>query len=183
MSIRTSHAARRYVSGFTFPEMVVTAALGMILIVALTSFALYSSRALAGLYSYVHIEENNRGALDRLSREMRQARALRAYEPDRLVFVDFDGEDLIYEFLPRIKALVRFKQGEARSMLRDCDSFAFQLYKSNPLPGTFDQELTTDVLESKVVGMRWDTSRRVLGGIKSSEKIHSAKIVIRKGNS
>jgi hypothetical protein len=183
MCIKTSKTAQRRSAGLTFPEVLISMVIGMILILAVASFSLYSSRALAGLYNYVHLDESNRNALDRLTREMRQARGLQRYESDRLEFVDFDGTELVYQYSPSIKALVRMKDGEARPVLRNCDSFAFRLYRSNPVGGTYDQALTTNVFESKVVGMTWDTSRRVLGGIKSSEKMHSAKIVIRKGNS
>lgn len=155
-------------------------AIASIVAIALVALSMYSSRSLAGMFNYVDLDHDNRLALDVLSREIRQTRALAEYSSTQLRFVDFDGVSLIYQYNPDARTLVRTKNGEAQTLLTHCDSFTFQVYKTNPLPGTFNQDPATNAAVSKVIGMNWVCSRRVLGGIKNSESAQSAKIVIRK---
>jgi hypothetical protein len=178
MSIKPN--LHRRAGGWTLIELLTGMLVASIVLGALASLSIYSSRTLAGLFNYTEISHSSRLALDRMSREIRQTQNILSWTTNRLAFRDHDGAELAYVYSPGTKRLLRQKNGDEDVLLQNCDVLTFQVYKSNPVQGSFIQPLATNVNESKVVALNWACSRRVLGGIRTSEPVQSAKIVIRK---
>ena len=162
----------------TLIEVLIALAIGGILMVAVASMTMFSSKSLAGLYNYVDLCSANRLALDKMTREIRQTQRLTEFTTNRLTFVDCDGKKLVYEFVPAERVLKRTKESVVENVLTACDNLTFTLFQRNTTKGTFDQATTTT--DSKVISVSWTSSRMVLGNRINTEPVQSAKIVIRK---
>src|SRR5262249_1882911 len=135
---------------------------------------------LAALANHVDMDYASRMTLDKLTREIRQATALKALEPNKLSLIDYDGQAVVYEYVPEARLLTRTKGATTQVLLSDCDGLTFTVYKSSPIAGTFDQTPVTDVTSRKVVSVQWTSSRKVISTRQASESGQSAKVVIRK---
>jgi hypothetical protein len=164
----------------TLFELMVAIAVGGILLTAVLSLSVYSGRSLAGLANYVALNSDSRIALDRMTREIRQSGSLTGYQTNRLAFIDFDGQPLVYEYQPAERVLIRTKMDQKEILLEDCDNVKFEIFKRNPIKGSYDHALATNAVSSKVISMSVTCSRTVLGVKMTTEGIQTAKVVIRK---
>jgi len=164
----------------TLFELMVAMAVGGILLTAVLSLSTYSGRSLAGLANYVALNSDSRIALDRMTREIRQSGYLTGYQTNRLSFIDFDGQPLVYEYHPAERALTRTKMDQKEILLADCDSVNFEIFKCNPIKGSYDHALATTALSSKVIRLSFTCSRTLLGVKMNTESIQTAKVVVRK---
>jgi hypothetical protein len=168
--------------GATLVEMMVASALGLMVLVGLTSFSLFSGHSLAALSNYAELERQSRSALDLMSMEIRKVRGLLEFDPHRLTFLDDDGGVLEYVYNPLARTLRRWKDGESRLLLDECDELAFEIFQRNPVGGTYDVYPTANPATCKLVQVTWTCSRGIGGGRINTEFVQSAKIVIRKKN-
>src|SRR5437870_4991689 len=60
-------------SGFALSEMLVVMGISTIAMLAITAFTMFSSRSFAAIFNYVDLDDANRVAMDKLSRDIRQA--------------------------------------------------------------------------------------------------------------
>lgn len=162
----------------TLVEVLIALGIAGILMIALASMTMFSSKSLAGLYNYVDLCSANRMTLDRMSSEIRQAQRLTGFTTNKLTFVDYDGKTLVYEYFPAERVLKRSKDGIDETLLTGCDTLKFTSYRRNTLQGTFDQGTTN--VASKVITVNWTCSRMVLGARVNTEPVQSAKFVVRK---
>ena len=162
----------------TLIEVLIALAIGALLLMAVASMTMFSSKSLAGLYNYVDLSSANRLALDKMTREIRQAQRLSEFTTNQLTFVDYDGKKLVYQYLPAERVLKRSKDGAQETLLTECDNLTFTAFQRNTLKGTFDQGTTN--VDSKVINVNWTCSRKILGTRVNTEPVQSAKIVIRK---
>lgn len=164
----------------TLVELMVGIAVGGLLLTAVLSLSVYSGRSLAGLANYVDMNSDSRIALDRMTREIRQSGYLTGYQTNRLSFIDFDGQPLVYEYQPVERVLIRTKMDQKEILLADCDDAKFEIFKRNPIEGSFDHTPATSALSSKVISLSFTCSRTVLGVKMNTESVQTAKVVIRK---
>jgi len=162
----------------TLVEVLIALAIGALLLMAVAAMTMFSSKSLAGLYNYVELSSANRLALDKMTREIRQAQRLSEFTTNKLTFVDSDGKKLVYQYFPTDRVLMRSKDGVDESLLTECDNLTFTAFQRNTLEGTFDQSPATN--DSKVININWTCSRTILGTRVNTEPVRSAKIVIRK---
>lgn len=164
--------------GMTLVEVLIALGIAGILMIALASMTMFSSKSLAGLYNYVDLCSGNRQTLDRMSSEIRQAQRLTGFTTNKLTFVDSDGKALVYEYFPDERVLRRSKDGIDETLLTGCDKLTFTSYRRNTQQGTFDQGTTN--VASKVITVDWTCSRMILGARVNTEPVQSAKFVVRK---
>jgi Tfp pilus assembly protein PilW len=162
----------------TLIELLIALGIAALLMMALVSMTMFSSKSLAGLYNYVDLCSANRLALDKMTREIRQTQRLSAMTTNQLTFVDYDGKKLVYQYVPAERALKRSKDGVEENLLTECDTLTFAAFQRNTQKGTFDQGTTN--VDSKIINVNWTCSRSILGNRVNSEPVQSAKIVIRK---
>jgi Tfp pilus assembly protein PilW len=163
-------------------ELLVGIAISGIVLSQICLIWYYSSRSFVAQLNYVDMDQISQRTLDLLSREIRQTKSLTAYTPNRLVFRDFDGLALTYEFIDR--QLLRTKQnqnnGKPTILLKGCDAGSFAIYQRNPIEGAYDQYPTASPATCKLVEVKWRCARRLLPTApETKESMHSAKIVIR----
>lgn len=174
-----SRIQRRNRRGFTLFEMLVASFIGAILLAQICSLWFYSTRSFASQMAYVELDQNSQRALDTLTRDIRQVKALTAFTSNRLIFRDVD--DLPLEFRYSEKKLVRVKNnGTPQLLLKECEGLSFAIFQRNPIAGAYDYYPTADPATCKLIEVKWVCSRKLFPTAPSTtESVQSAKIVLR----
>lgn len=171
---------------FTLVEMVVATGVFTLAMAMLASVFIFSLRSFAGLSNYAILDMENRQAMDHLTREIRQARQVTSYsaDPPSITFLSGAGSAVTYAFDPTQKVMTRLADGSRTVLLTNCSLLNFNLYQRNPKDGSYDiyPVASSDWQNTvKVVELTWKTSRGIGGtGLRNSENIQTARIVIRK---
>ena len=162
----------------TTVETLIAIGVSMMLLTQVSALWFYSTRSFAAQASYTKLDQDSQRALDRLSRDVRQATNLTSFATNRLVLKALDGQPL--EFRLSNRSLVREKSGTRTTLLTDCDWLTFAMYQRTPVSNSFDQYITTDVATCKLIEVRWKCSRRPYPtSPDTTEYMQSAKIVLR----
>jgi len=157
----------------------VAAALGLIALTAVGMLSWFSSRSFAAIANYVTLDQASQLALDKISREIRQARRLTDYSATSLNLLDFDNNPLQFVYDPDARTLVRTSAGQTNLMLTGCDFLQFTNYQRTPSSNTFDAYQPGNLANSKVIQVTWSCSRKILGAKVNTESIQSSKITLR----
>src|SRR5688572_10794203 len=173
---------RKAQAGFSLAETVMAAGIGTLLVLVLINFTMFSTKSFAALFNYVDLDDVNRIAMDRVTRDVRQANRVKSSTATTLLLEDADGVELSYVYSPYTRVLVRTKAGSpAETILSECDRLVFDVRQRNPVAGSYD---VYPVLKSpdsaKVVNVSWSCSRKIMGRIENTESVQTARIVIRK---
>jgi hypothetical protein len=147
--------------------------------IAIVGLSVSTGRSFAEISNYVELDHFNRVALDHLNRDIRQVDYLTTFETNRLRFMDYDGQPVIFEYSPSDRMLVKIKNASTNLLLRECDSLQFAIYQRTPLKNSYDLIPPAEVTNCKVVSVTWSCSRSVLGVKANTEIAQAAKIVIR----
>ncbi len=163
-------------------ELMVGLTVGLVILAVVGSVLLWSSRSFAAIANYADLDNASRNALDTMTRDIRQVNGLSGFTTNKVTFTDSDGTPLIFTFNSVAKTLVRTKNGEDKTLLRDCDALTFSIYQRNLIGGTYDQfpVANNDFTTCKLVQVSWVCSRKLLPTVLiNTESIQTAKIVIR----
>lgn len=166
--------------GFTLIELLVSVACGTIVCTALGMCSVFIARTFASMTNYVSLDTYSRLAVDKITSEVRQSAGVSSCTSNRLSLIDYDGVALQFIYSPLAKTLTRTKNTTSTVLLTDCEAFAFSMFQRNPIGGTYDQYSTASPSTCKIVSMDWICARSVLGSIRNSESVQTAKVVIRK---
>lgn len=175
-----SSAARlkRSRQGLSLVEFMVAMAIASIIFLAVSSLSLFSARSFVAMGNYADLDRASQNALDLMSREIRQTKALTAFQSNSLTFLDSDDKPLTYIYSPATGSLTRQKSGVSTVLLQQCDFLKFSMSQRNPSNG-FAFYPTTDVSVAKLIDVSWRCSRKILGAKVNTESVQTAKIVIR----
>lgn len=158
----------------------VSVGVGSLVVLAITSFSIYSGRNFAGLANYTEMEASSLNAIDRMTKEIRQTGGLTAYSTNQLTFAAGTNAPLIFTYSPTGRTLTRQQGTNSMVLLRECDSLKFSIYQRTPIAGTFDEfDVGAALNECKVVFVAWTCSRAICGVKLNTENAQTAKIVIR----
>jgi hypothetical protein len=175
----TSTKKRRW--GMTLVELMVASAAGSVLLLAIASLTFYTGRSFAALANYIDLDNYSRTALDKMSQLIRQTNKLNSFTSTSLVFEDFDGGTLTFQYDPQAKTLTKVKSGQPDDvLLRECNYLQFLVFQRNSVTGTYNQYSTASAATCKLVQLKWVCQRDVFGSRFNTESVQSAKIVIRK---
>jgi prepilin-type N-terminal cleavage/methylation domain-containing protein len=170
---------------FTLVEMAVAVGVFAIGSAMALSVFVFCLRSFAAMSNYAILDMENRQALDKLTREIRQAQEVTSYStnPPSLTILGGSGSAITYAFDPTQKIMTRLANGTRSVLLTNCSLLNFNLYQRNPVGGSYDiYPVASSNWQAtvKVVELSWKT-RRTLGGtgIDNSENIQTARIVIR----
>jgi len=162
----------------TLVEIMITTAVGSIVLAAVMSVWLYSARSFVAMGNYADLDRVSRNALDQMSREIRSTRSLSYYNSNLLQFVDYDNAPLIYRYAPDSRQLIRRKGTTSQVLLEQCDFLTFHISQRNP-SNDFTFYPTTVPSQAKLIDVSWRCSREILGAKVNTESVQTAKIVIR----
>lgn len=175
----TEHRAGQRRSAMTLVETLLAVGISSVAFAVLAAFSFYSGRSFAAIGNYVDLDNTSRRAVDVMTKEIRQTKALSDYRTNSLTFTDYDDKQLQYTWNPASRELTRVKDGISSVLLRECDSLEFQIYSGAPQPGTNQFTSTTVLSECKLIDMKWRCSRLLLGQKANTETVQTAQIVIR----
>jgi len=151
-----------------------------LLMIVCLSLSLYTTRSIASLTGAVDLGARSRHAIDRMSQKLRQASEIKSFSASS-VSVVFKGKRLTYTYNSGSKTLVEYELGTPpNTLLENCDSLTFTLYKRVPIAKSFNQfPAGVTMKEGKVIHVSWDTSRTLVGRLSGSAEMASARIVLR----
>ena len=153
--------------------------LGLVVLLALMLLTLYSSRSFVAIANYVSMDEKSELALDKMSKEIRQARQLTAFSTNSLTFANADGNPLSFTYTPGTRRLERVSGGQTTALLSDCDALQYSIYQHTMKSNSFDCYDEANVTNARVIQVNWKNSRDILGKKATTESVQSAKIAIR----
>lgn len=179
MECRITSTDRRC-AGLTLTETLVAVGIGSVVMAAVAQLMIFSGRSFSSMLNYVDLDARSNITLEHMSRDIRQANNVTSGTTQSLVLNDFDNTPLEYYWDKPSKILTRTKGGVRTIMLRDCEFLQFSLYQRNPRPGGYDYYPTATAANAKMVQVSWVCARKVLGTMRNSESVQSAKFVIRK---
>lgn len=167
-------------AGMTLVEMLVAVAVGSLVLAAVGLLMLFTVRSFVALGNYNDLDQASRNALDIMSYDIRQTRALTTYATNQLIFTDYDGAPLIYVWNanPNALTLSRIKGAQTKVLLKQCDYLRFGISQRNP-SNNFNFYPTTNAATAKLVDVSWTCSRQILQQKVNTESVQTAKIVIR----
>lgn len=179
MDCKITSTKSRNVAAFTLPEVSVAAGVGLIVVLLLMLLSFYTSRTFVAIANYVNMDQHSQLALDKMSREIRQARRLTNLSSTSLTIEDVDNKSVLFRYDPDARALVRESNGQTNTYLTDCDSLQFTNTQRTVISNTFDAYQTAYVTNSKLIQVTWVCSKSILGSKANTESVQSAKIVLR----
>jgi len=172
--------AGRRRAGFLLPETIIASAIVAIMVLAIVSFMFFSGRSFAALFNYVDLNDDNRVAIDQMTRDVRQARRVVSYQNNIMSLENLDGTQIVYTHDPNAGTLVRQEGGVRRVLLNDCENLTFTMGQRNAVGGTYEVFPAATAATAKVINVSWVCSRTIFGSKQNSESVQTARIVIRK---
>jgi Tfp pilus assembly protein PilW len=177
---RGAGTCRRIASAaFTLPEVMVASGLGVLVALVIAMFSLYSSRSFAAIANYVDMDELSQSALDRMSRELRQAHHVTGFTASTITFQDSGFNTVQFVYDPGARTLSRVSGGLTNIFLTSCDALQFANYQGTTVSNTFDAYNPAYVTNTRLIQVTWTCSRNILGAKANTESVQSAKIAIR----
>ncbi len=175
---------RKSKRGFTLVEMLIATGLFGVVMAAVGSIYMFSTRSFASLATYADLDKINRTAMDTLTREIRQARLVTNVATNSFSLINGDGVSVTYWFNNGLKQFVRSaNDGSSKVLVPNCDLISFSVFQRNNIAGTWDQYpvATSNWSEYvKVIQLTWKASQAIPLGPGVSENVQTAKIIIRK---
>lgn len=182
--IPTSAGVGKSTSGSTLFEAMIAMGITALLVLVLISMSMFSSRAFAAFYNYVDLDDSNKIATDILTGDIRECNRVVACTTTQLSLEDSDGATIDYVYNPADGTLRRQKGDVKRILLTGCDMLTFTIAQRNPVGYTYEELYKAATpATAKVVNIRWNCSRTILGKRANTENVQTARIVIRKQKS
>jgi len=170
---------RKRAAGYTLVEMMVGAALGMLVLTAVGSFYLFSLTSFAAVANYSELNSKSRNACDMISRDIRSAYSVTSATSNQLV-LHFPKTDVAYSYNSDQGTLTRTQFGQPRLLLKRLDHLNFALYRRPATYATYETIPTTATpATAKLVAFEWSCSQRVYRLAKTSQSVQSAMVELR----
>jgi len=178
--------------GFTLVELLVSIAVGVVVIASVLTLAIFSAQNFVATANYASLDIQSRNALDRISREIRNATALSDFStnnPQFLLLVNANNASsatITYDAGSGTLTLAR--SGEpAQTLLTGCDSFSFQLFGRIPVitatnisfGASTNSSGLVDKNYCKIINLNWSCSRTILGSKLHTEVSQGAQVMLR----
>jgi len=179
MVYKTTSTNRHPTAAFTLPEILVSSALGMLVLLVVAALSIYSGRSFVAMANYVSLDQVSQLALDKMSREMRQARRLVEFSPTSLTFEDYDKQQFKFAYDSEARKLIRTSGDTSTVYLTDCDSLEFSKFQRTTISNTFNAYEPAYVTNTRLIQVTWSCSRKILGAKVNTESVQSAKVVLR----
>ena len=158
-------------------EVLIASAMSLVLATILAIFFFFSLRSFAAMTNYADMNTRSQLALDKMSKDIRQARSLTAYSTNSLTFLDVNNNSLQYVFTNGV--LNRINGGVTTTYLTNCDSLQFWIFQHTPISNTFDCYSPSVVTDTRVIQMTWHCSRKIMGTKSTTESVESATLSLR----
>jgi hypothetical protein len=175
---RKAVSSRSRTAAFTLLELLVGTGIAGIVFAILALCTFFTARSFIAMGNYTDLDKASRNALDIMSRDIRQTKAVLSVQTNQIQFRDFDGGLLTYTWDKAAGTLVRNKDGWMATLLKDCDYLSFAVSQRNP-SNDFSFYPATSNAPAKLIDVSWNCSRKILQQKVNTESVQTAKIVIR----
>jgi len=155
----------------------VASGIGVMLVATLTVTYVFYLKSFASLENYMSLNSESQLALNRMTREIRQADSLVSYSVNKLTF-KVDGKDTSYSYDPAQQTLSRANSSDSDVLLFGCTYWTNNIYDRN-----MNVLMAAKATNCKVVQLTWVCSRAVMGHTNNTVDVQSSKVVIRKHKS
>lgn len=176
----TKPGSRQGQAGTGLAEAIIAIGITALIMLSLVAITVFSSRSFVALTNYVELDDNNRVAMDTLTRDLRECNRVTSCDTNSLVIEDSDGFAITYAYSDGAKTLTRTKNSAPRVILTGCDACRFVLCQRNTITNSYDVFPSATAANAKVVDVAWSCSRYILGQKANTENVQTARIVIRK---
>ena len=185
-----SHARVR---GLTLVEVMVAVGLGSMVLAAVGFMSLFGARSSLAMANYTDLEFKSRYALDVITREIRQARAVVSFQTNlpvkSITFTNSDqAASIVLTWDSNAQTVTLQKTGQSTlTALTECNRLDFNLYQRTPLitptnivfyPAT-NSSGVLDPTVCKLVSLSWKCSRKIMAQQIDTESVQAAQIVLR----
>jgi hypothetical protein len=152
---------------------------------ALATMFLFSIRSFGALANYAILDQQNRQAMDQLTREIRQAKHVTSYStnPPSITVLSGGNDSITYSFDPSSRQMLRTTSTSSKVLLTNCSLLHFTLYQRNPKTGFELYDIASNNVQKyvKAIELTWKTSKALNPTTQiNSENVQTARIVIRK---
>lgn len=187
----SGHLPRRWVGaggaqGMTLVETMVALGIGGIVLAVVAVLSVYALRSFTAMGNYAELEAQNRMALDRITRDLRQATGVVSTNnlgADRRLQLTnaLNGTTITLAWYAEDRVVECEINGQpARPYLTECDDWNFTLYQRTPMSGSNNLFYpTSDLRLCRMIEMNWKCSRTLLGRRWNTERVQSARVVLR----
>lgn len=178
--------------GWTLVEVMVAMAVGSLVLTAIAMIWVFGARSFVAISNYVDLDAKSRIAVDRMSRELREAEAVLDFQntgTSRWLRISNAEEGTItrYSWDATSRNVVSETTGSSPIiLLTECDNWEFDLYQRTPVKNTTNLFYAAtnyvgavDATICKTVTMSWKCSRKILGQPVNTESIQTAQVVLR----
>src|SRR5262245_7633972 len=110
-------ARRRAQRGMTVVEMMVACTIGILILMGMVMIFASSSRSFVAIGNYMEMDRSSRNALDRMSREIRNARNLVSFSPTQVVLNSYGTNFVVYNWTLNPPHLTEWKSGGNTNVL------------------------------------------------------------------
>src|SRR6266851_878535 len=149
MECKTKSSSRNC-SGMTLVEMLVACGVGAIVLTTVMMFFLFFLRSFAGMGNYVNLNTTSRYALDRMTKDIRQADCLLTYSTNKIT-LKMGTNNVSYAYDAIGKTVARISGTESNLLLTGCDFLRYDIYQRCPTNGSYDLYPTATATNCKVV--------------------------------
>jgi len=148
--------------------------------VIIAAFTMFSARSFASMANYSRMNQDSQLALDKMFKDIRQARQLTAYSSTNVSFLDVTNSPLSFVYTPSSRTLSRIGGGQTTVLLSNCNSLVFWAFQPALISNTFTCYTPAVTNNARVIQVTWSCSRRTLGNQSATtENSESAQIVMR----
>src|SRR4051812_17206615 len=153
----------RACAAFTLVEVLMATAISVLVVAAVLGLSVFSSRSFVAMTNYTDLGLASQLAMDKFSRELRQASSVSDWGTNSITFLDSDTNSVTFTYDPDRKTLSRISRGQTNVYLGECDLLQFAIYQHTPISNTFDCYPPAFVTNAKVVQVTWNCSRQTPG--------------------
>lgn len=180
MRFSLPNKSRRHESGLSLLEIMIATMIATIALAALGSMAVFTARSFVATGNYADLDRASRNALDVITRDIRESRAVVPTGNTKLTITTWDNSALVLEYKPSTAQFTRTHNGTTTVLLKQCDYLSFSNYTRVPGANWSWYPVSAGSLSTtKLVDVSWKCSRKILGKKVNTESVQTAKIVIR----
>ncbi len=171
-------------AGMSLVELMIASSLGTLVLGGAVTIFIYGLFSFAGLGNYAILTGQSRLSLDKMSREIREATGVVAYQSAGTskwltVTNGLKGTTVKYSWDAGTGILTCQTTGQPdRVCLSGCDQWDFNIFQRSPRTNwTFYTSSSVDT--AKLINMSWKCSRTILGKKINTENVVTAQVVMR----
>jgi Tfp pilus assembly protein PilW len=166
---------RRSRAGFTLVEIMISVVIGIIVVASILAMTIISAQNFAATSNYVNMDTQSRNAMDRISREIRNATQVMAVTTNTsLVLTNANKQTSINITYNSISNNLTLTTNQVTTAtLTGCTNFSLQVLNRD------FNNCTNPPVDGKVVNMSWKCSRRIIGSTFNTEVAQTAQVILR----